>query len=373
MNSLMEFIFGLLETLATWGELQYYKIRGKVAEVQQRLDRIRPQAANFWRNTVLIAVIAMVIPFIFFVAGIIFKQRWLIGIAGLVATIGHGLIFLVFAGLGDVIAMIIRWAKPSTTQDSADIKSARFIRFVGTILLGEMIVVGYAILVPVWNNPGAIFVVAMIAIILATMLVVWEMQFKIFRQIAFWIAVVSFVFFTIGFFLPNTFSILEQNAPRVDQYFHDTADYYSDTTYEYKKQRIEMLKDWRVSEEKAIIEMLKQNLIYPEDADRRMEILTNQYNKELKGIRSIGSRSAGEADSNDPDSTLLGDKLKKSIPNFPVALKIAFIAAAAFLILGLIWKKLSKNGWLKTAALLAIGGTAVYFIIAILQSSGIAI
>lgn len=121
------------------------------------------------------------------------------------------------------------------------------------------------------------------------------------------------------------------------------------------------LNDWYQSEQKAIAEMLKLGFIDSQEADRRMSLLIAQHESELKKIASTSS-----------DSAPMENKLKKSIRNFPVALKITFIVAAAFLFLGLIWNVL-KNGWLKIAALLAIGGTAIYFIIAILQSSGIAI
>ncbi|HLD62148.1 MAG TPA: hypothetical protein VI998_04215 [Patescibacteria group bacterium] len=143
----------------------------------------------------------------------------------------------------------------------------------------------------------------------------------------------------------------------------------------YREHREIILNDWYHSEQRAIVSMLSQNLINPEEADRRMEMLTAQYNRDLEGIAAIkvSEPSGYKQSSDDSDPAPLGDKLKKSIPNLPVVLKIIFIAAAAFLILGLIWTKYLKNGWLKTAALLAVGGTAIYFIIAILQANGVSI
>ena len=50
------------------------------------------------------------------------------------------------------------------------------------------------------EQSGAIPIVAMMAILLATMIAVWKMQYNVFHKIAFWIAVAAFVFFTASFF-----------------------------------------------------------------------------------------------------------------------------------------------------------------------------
>lgn len=144
---------------------------------------------------------------------------------------------------------------------------------------------------------------------------------------------------------------------------------------DYRENREALLNEWYQSEQQAIVEMLRRNLIYTEEADRRMVALTAQYDRDLAGIHAIvvsGPGSSYKQISEESDPAPLGSRIKKSIPNFPLVLRLVFIAAAAFLILGLIWKHLS-NRWLRTAALLAIGGTAIYFIIAILQSSGVTI
>ena len=325
------------------------------------LRRVRAQAADFWRRTQRLALAITIIPIIVFVAGIFFHSRPTIAIAGLLATACWGTILFFFASIAELITAVYREVRGS----GSEMRGRFYINAVATFLLGEMIVVGYAIIVPVWNNPGAILIVAMIAIILATMMVVWEMRFKVFRQISFWIAVVAFVLFTLSFFLPGTFSVLEKRVPEVDQHISSMVDN-GDALSDYKNQRIAMINDWYQSEKQAIIEMLAKDLIASEESDHRMSQLTVQRDQELMRVSAVGLP-------NNPDPALLGDKLKKNIPNLPVVLKIIFITAAAFLILGLIWTKYLKNGWLKTAALLAIGGTAIYFIIAILQSSGVAI
>lgn len=143
----------------------------------------------------------------------------------------------------------------------------------------------------------------------------------------------------------------------------------------YRENREAILNEWYQSEQQAIVEMLRRNLIYTEEADRRMEALTAQYNRDLAAIHAIavsGSSSYKQI-SDESDPKPLGNKIKKGFSDFPVVLKIVFIAAAAFLALGLIWNKFLKNRWLRTAALLAIGGTAIYFIIVVLQSNGITI
>jgi len=325
------------------------------------LRRVRAQAADFWRRTQRLAIIVIIIPIIIFVAGIIFHSRPTIAIAGLLATICWGTILFAFASIAELIAAVYREVRGLGGEALGRI----YLKAVATILLGEMMVVGYTIIVPVWNNPGAIPIVAMMAILLATMIAVWKMQYNVFHQIAFWIAVAAFVFFTASFFLPNSFSAIQREAPKIDQYFSSIVDN-DDVANKYKDQRKALIKKWFESEQAAIFSMLTQDLITSEESDRRMENLTAQRDQELKRINAIGS-----SDNSDPAP--LGDKLKKSIPNLPVVLKIIFITAAAFLILGLIWTKYLKNGWLKTAALLAVGGTAIYFIIAILQSSGVAI
>lgn len=144
---------------------------------------------------------------------------------------------------------------------------------------------------------------------------------------------------------------------------------------DYREHREAMLNNWYQSEQKAIVAMLDQGLIAaegPGGADERMDRLTTQYNQDLEGILAIKVSEPGNRQvSDDPDPTTpFGNKLKKSILGFPIVLKLVFIAAVAFLILGLTWNGL-ENRWLKTAALLAIGGTAIYFIIAILATNGI--
>lgn len=217
MDGIVELIFNMLDALILGMKLRYYEAKGELEKANDALNEIRPRAASIWRATRTIVLTALIAPFITLTVGIIFKQRWLIGIAGIAATVGHGIIFLIFAGLGDAIASIIKWAKPSTSQSGAKTKSFIFIHGAGTIILSELIVIGYVIIVPVWNNPGAISIVALLAIVLALMIVIWEWHFAIFRQIAFWIAAAAFVFFTISFFLPNTFSVLEERSPEVDQ------------------------------------------------------------------------------------------------------------------------------------------------------------
>jgi len=324
------------------------------------LRRVRAQAADFWRRTQRLALAIIIIPIIVFVAGIFFHSRPTIAIAGLLATVCWGTILFFFGSIAELIAAVYREIRGL----GSEARGRFYIHTVATLLLGEMIVVGYAIIVPVWNNPGAIPIVGMIAIILATMMVVWEMRFKMFRQISFWIAVAAFVFFTASFFLPNSFSAIQREAPKIDQYFSSIVDN-NDAVNNYKDQRKALIKKWFESEQAAIFSMLTQDLIAPEESDRRMEQLTFQNKQELKRINAIGS-------SDNPDPAPLGEKFKKSIPNLPVVLKIIFIAAAAFLVIGLTWQYL-KNYWLKTAALLAIGGTTIYFIIAILQANGVSI
>lgn len=322
------------------------------------LRRVRAQAAGFWRRTQRLALVIIIIPIIVFIVGIFFHSRPTIAIAGLLATIFWGAILLSFASIAELIAAAYREVRGL----SGEVLGRIYIKAVATILLGEMLVVGYTILVPVWNNPGAIPIVAMMAILLATMIAVWKMQYNVFHKIAFWIAVAAFVFFTASFFLPGTFSVLENRVPAIDQNLSDWMNGDNPSNY-YKNRRKALLDNWYQSEQKAIIAMLDQGLIPIEGtggADDRMDRLKTQYVKDSQGIL-------------DANPAPLGDRLKKNIPNLPLALKLILIAAAAFLILGLIWNKFLKNGWLKIAALLAIGGTAVYFIIAILQSSGIAI
>lgn len=144
---------------------------------------------------------------------------------------------------------------------------------------------------------------------------------------------------------------------------------------DYRENREAILNEWYLSEQRAIVAMIKQGLIAtegPGGADERMDRLTAQYNRDLEGILAIKVSEPGSRQvSDDPNPAPLGDKFKKIIPkNFPVILKVIFIAAATLLILGLSWKHLI-NAWLKAAALLAVGGTAIYFIIAILATNGI--
>ena len=120
----------------------------------------------------------------------IFHSRPTIAIAGLLATIFWGAILLSFASIAELIAAAYREVRGL----SGEVLGRIYIKAVATILLGEMLVVGYTILVPVWNNPGAIPIVAMMAILLATMIAVWKMQYNVFHKIAFWIAVAAFVF-----------------------------------------------------------------------------------------------------------------------------------------------------------------------------------
>lgn len=323
------------------------------------LRRVRTRAADFWRRTQRLALVIIIVPIIIFIAGIFFHSRPTIAIAGLLSTIFWGAILLAFASIAELLSVVYRELRGSETRGRI------YIQAVATVLLGEMIVVGYAILVPVWNNPGAIPIVAMIAIILATMLVVWEMQLKVFRQIAFWVAIVAFVFFTASFFLPNTFSVIEKKAPKIDQYFAGAADE-RDTANDYIDKRKKMIENNYESEKAAIIEMLDRNWITAEEADRRMKNLINQRSEGLGQIQKL-------IEADNPSSTQIKNVFRKNILNVPLVLQIVFITAAAFLALGLIWNKFLKNRWLRTAALLAIGGTAIYFIIVVLQSNGITI
>ncbi|TAN57381.1 hypothetical protein EPN15_04485 [Patescibacteria group bacterium] len=177
------------------------------------LRRVRAQAADFWRRTQRLALAIIIIPVIVFVAGIFFHSRPTIAIAGLLATVCWGTILFAFASIAELITAVYREVRGLGGEALGRI----YLKAVATILLGEMLVVGYAIIVPVWNNPGAIPIVAMMAILLATMIAVWKMQYNVFHQIAFWIAVAAFVFFTASFFLPNTFAVLDERAPEIDK------------------------------------------------------------------------------------------------------------------------------------------------------------
>lgn len=178
------------------------------------LRRVRARAAGFWRRTQRLALIIIIIPIIVFVAGIFFHSRPTIAIAGLLSTIFWGAILFSFASIAELIAAVYREVRGLSGEALGRV----YIKAVATILLGEMLVVGYVIIVPVWNNPGAIPIVAMMAILLATMIAVWKMQYNVFHQIAFWIAVAAFIFFTASFFLPNTFAVLDERAPEIDQH-----------------------------------------------------------------------------------------------------------------------------------------------------------
>lgn len=174
--------------------------------------RVRRRAAQFLRRTRRVMIAVLAIPLFLLVIGVIFHSRSIIAIAGIIATIGWGIILFAFAALLEFATVIYREIKGT----GAETRGRIYLQAVATIMLGEMLVVGYAVIVPLWNNPGAIPIVAMFAILLATMITVWEMKYNVFRQIAFWIAVVAFIFFTMSFFLPNTFSVLEKRSPEVD-------------------------------------------------------------------------------------------------------------------------------------------------------------
>ena len=139
--------------------------------------------------------------------GVVTRQDWLIAGAGLLIGLATAALLLLATPLGALAAAI-----PDKVVRPVKI----FLQFVGGFLLWALLLTLYFSVVPISNNPKAIFLVILISLIAALFWAVYGISPNPRRIYA--SVILVFVITTISFFLPKTFAAAIGLGVRLDEW-----------------------------------------------------------------------------------------------------------------------------------------------------------
>lgn len=152
----------------------------------------------------------IIAPFVVFVAGVILDFNWLISIATIIWSIG----ILVLALLAAPLPILLDAAGKIIGKSPKILK--RYYDLVLVVLAAELSLAIFATIVPIRNNPSAIPIV-IIASILLGIFALLGIKNLFTKKLMVALTSIIFVFYTLSFFLPQTFKTFKEARVEMDE------------------------------------------------------------------------------------------------------------------------------------------------------------
>ena len=181
------------------------------------LNKVKARGQQYLRILKWLIAIAIIVPLILMILGIVLKSSWLIGCAGIILALATLAFVSLTAPLISLVETIYRFFRKSENADSETL-ARRFINGVNTVLLSELIATLYFVLIPWETNPGIIFPLFIAMFILFILAIRnWGAIAGLIRFTAFIIAFSVLVFSTLTFVLPKTMGEIKKSVPTIDE------------------------------------------------------------------------------------------------------------------------------------------------------------
>lgn len=165
--------------------------------------------AVFWRAFKRFLLVAMGLPVVLYIIGIIFRESTFFLIAGLILALSLGLILLAFVPL----AALIGAARHKTKETSQ-----KYLNLIAAVIFWALLVTLYTSILPIWNNLKGALTAAIAILVLSFASVVWGHRYITwFRKIAVFLVAVIFIVQTVSLVFPGTTEAIRRALGRAEQ------------------------------------------------------------------------------------------------------------------------------------------------------------
>lgn len=184
-------------------------------------NQIGPHARHYWHIFLWLAVLAIATPLILVALDLIFKAGWLTAMAGLALALFLAVLLIrpIYFGLAVLLGVV--WSllhfQIKGTVDTGIKWAKSYISVITAFLLWELLIVFYLSIFPVWNNPRALPIVTLCALVLALMIYVWGFKGAWFRRLAYVFVIFVLIFETFSFVFPKTSGAMNDKRPKLDE------------------------------------------------------------------------------------------------------------------------------------------------------------
>lgn len=215
--------FEFFSVFSHWFSMGSEKFRDRVdGVIGDAIERIKPHAKKIRKRLIFLSGIIIQIPILAVLLDFHFRTNWITTSAGIFLA----LILLFFllspknlglaALLGAIWSILHFQIKP--TFDEAVKFGEGYVKFVLYVILWELAIVFYLSIFKVWNNPKAIPIVALCALLLPLMASLFDdeerkKRSKFFKKLAFRTVTLIFIIETLTFVLPTTAETIRTKIP----------------------------------------------------------------------------------------------------------------------------------------------------------------
>lgn len=191
------------------------------AETNSFITWLRPRARRLWTNVKIILGVILGLPVLAVILDLIAETGWITALTGLITAIALGAILIqpIYPALALLIGAL--WAivnlRISFVPKTAIEFGEKYLKAVAAILLWELIIIFYLSIVPVWQNPKALPLVALSAFVAILMAYVWDFKGRFFKGFALFCVVAVLVIKTLSFYYPLTSEAINEKTPKIDE------------------------------------------------------------------------------------------------------------------------------------------------------------
>lgn len=172
-------------------------------------DGASERLAIFWRAFKRFLLVAMGLPVVLYIIGIIFRESTFFLVAGLILALSLGLILLAFVPL----AALIGAARHKTKETSQ-----KYLNLIAAVIFWALLVTLYTSILPIWNNLKGALTAAIAILVLSFASVVWGHRYITwFRKIAVFLVAVIFIVQTVSLVFPGTTEAIRRALGRAEE------------------------------------------------------------------------------------------------------------------------------------------------------------
>lgn len=206
----MQVLNEILEIIGLLVEIMFHK-------TTRFLEKVKKKGLQYLRALKWLVAIAIIVPLILLILGIVLRDHALIGWAGIILALATLIFSLMTRPLITLVETIYRFFKKG---DDPETLAKRFMSAVTSALISELIITLYFVLIPWETNPGLIVPIIITLMIIVIFLIrAWGKIGGFVRAFAFIIAILVFLVSTASFMLPKTFGELQKSVPALDEKF----------------------------------------------------------------------------------------------------------------------------------------------------------
>jgi hypothetical protein len=183
---------------------------------------VEPHTQRYFWHLCLLALFAILMPIFMVALDITLDIAWLTALAGVLLALILGILLLRPVYMAIALVLGVSWQvihlrlHPGTAIDVGIAWAKTHLNIVAGVLLWELLIVFYLTVFPTSQNPRALPIVALCALLLALMGYYWGMKGIGFRKIIFSFVVIFMIFQTSSFVFPNAARAIGNKFPGWD-------------------------------------------------------------------------------------------------------------------------------------------------------------